>query len=48
MDGYRSFDAVYRPASVAWRRGDLTASFPAMAVRPFLWPIAQPGLADAA
>ena len=49
MDGYRSFDAVYRPASVAWRRGDLTATFPAGAVRPFLWPIAiQPRLADAA
>ena len=49
INGYRSFDAVYRPASVAWRRGDLTASFPAMAIRPFLWPPAiQPMFADAA
>jgi hypothetical protein len=47
MEGYRSFTTVYRPASVAWRRGDLSAVFPPMAVRPFVWPI-QPTLAEAA
>jgi len=47
MEGYRSFTIVYRPASVAWRRGDLSAVFPPMAVRPFVWPI-QPSLAEAA
>jgi REP element-mobilizing transposase RayT len=49
MDEYRSFASEHSEASEAWRRGDLSARFPAMAVRPFLWPSpTQPGLADAA
>jgi REP element-mobilizing transposase RayT len=47
MEDYRSFGTLYREASPAWRRGDLTARFPAMAVRPFLWP-GQSALANAA
>ena len=47
MEDYRSFGSLYRGASPAWRRGDLTARFPVMAVRPFLWPN-QPALANAA
>jgi len=47
LAGYRSFASDHSEASEAWRRGDLTARFPAMAVRPFLWPT-QPGLAEAA
>lgn len=43
----RSFATVFREASVAWRRGNLTATFPVMAVRPFLWP-SQLRIADAA
>jgi len=43
----RSFSTVYCEASPAWRRGDLTARFPVMAVRPFLWPN-QSTLANAA
>ncbi len=47
IEGYRSCASDYREASAAWRRGDLTARFPVMTVRPFLWPN-QSGLANAA
>lgn len=35
---YRSFAEAYHRASVRWRRGDLTALFPELAIKPFVWP----------
>ncbi len=36
--GYRAFRAAYAEASIRWRRGDLSAVFPAHAFKPFLHP----------
>lgn len=38
LERYRSFAEAYRCASIRWRSGDLTASFPEGAIKPFLWP----------
>ncbi len=35
---YRSFLEQYREASIRWRNGDPTASFPEGAIKPFVWP----------
>lgn len=45
MERYRSFVAAFADASSAWRQGDLGASFPLTAVRPFLWPALVPAFA---
>jgi REP element-mobilizing transposase RayT len=39
---YRGFVAAFREASRKWRAGHLTAVFPAFAIRPFVWPTADP------
>ena len=39
---YRAFAAWFGEASSRWRSGQLRAYFPPFAVRPFLWPLAQP------
>jgi REP element-mobilizing transposase RayT len=38
MERYRGFVASFLEASRSWRAGNLAASFPSIAVRPFLWP----------
>jgi hypothetical protein len=35
---YRSFLKKYREASIRWRNGDFTASFPEAAIKPFVFP----------
>jgi len=35
---YRKFVEMFHRASVRWRSGDLTASFPEAAIKPFVWP----------
>ena len=35
---YRTFLEQYREASIQWRNGDPTASFPEGAIKPFVWP----------
>jgi REP element-mobilizing transposase RayT len=47
MEGYRSFATAFLEASAEWRQGNLRASFPSAAVRPFLWP-GRLQIADAA
>ena len=47
MEDYRAFGTLFREASPSWRRGELSARFPPLAVRPFLWP-SQPAKANAA
>jgi REP element-mobilizing transposase RayT len=37
-EGYHTFVARFRDASVNWLRGDLDTVFPEGAIRPFLWP----------
>ena len=42
LQRYRDFAAGFHEASRRWRRGDLTASFPDAAIKPFVWPIQEP------
>jgi REP element-mobilizing transposase RayT len=39
---YRGFTEAFRHASLLWRRGDPSASFPESAIKPFVWPSSQP------
>lgn len=38
IERYRSFAAAFHAASVRWRAGDLSATFPDSAIKPFVWP----------
>ena len=35
---YRAFAAAFHEASSRWKRSEFSASFPARAIRPFVWP----------
>jgi REP element-mobilizing transposase RayT len=39
---YRGFVEAFRQASIRWRKGDPTASFPDWAIKPFVWPASAP------
>ncbi len=38
IERYRSFAAAFHQASMRWRRGDPSATFPDFAIKPFVWP----------
>jgi hypothetical protein len=38
LERYRAFAAAFHEASTRWKRAEFSASFPARAIRPFVWP----------
>lgn len=42
LERYRAFADAFQAASARWKRGDLAATFPPSAIKPFLWPRPSP------